>query len=170
MKTIIIVCIVVPMILLIISPILWWIYEVTTYKYKKNHQFLMFNQIEKGDYVWQLSGSNITPIKVKSVSYIFDENNNITKIRIYFDLGGFIVILPDSARTFKIEMVEGEYYTIFEHAEAKRLFTEIKRMKSKDDLLTNTDEDIKIAINKELKNIEELKNELKEFEKKRNNS
>ena len=69
------------------------------------------------------------------------------------------------ARTFKLEDGTIEYYTIFEHAEAKRLFTEIKRMKSKDDSLTNTDEDIKIAINEELKNIEELKNEVKEFKK-----
>lgn len=166
LKTIILTCCVISLILLAISPILWWIYKVITYNSKKNHQFLMFNQIEKGDYVWQLVGDRIQPFKVTSVLYNFDENNNITRIRIYFDLGGFIVILPDSARTFKIEMVEGEYYTIFEHAEAKRLFTEIKRIKSKDDLLTNTDEDIKIAIEKELKNIEELKNEIKEFKKK----
>ena len=159
-------CIVILLLLLPISPILWWIYKVITYNYKKNHQYLMFNQIEKGDYVWQLVGDRIQPFEVTSVSYNFDENNNITRIRIKFDLGGFITILPDSARTFKIEMVEGEYYTIFEHAEAKRLFTEIKRMKSRNDLLTNADEDVKIAIDKELKNIEKMKNELKEFKKK----
>ena len=166
LKTIILTCCIILLILLVVSPILWWIYKVITYRHKKKYQFLMFNQIEKGDYVWQLVGDHIQPFEVTSVSYNFDENNNITRIRIKFDLGGFIVILPDSARTFKIEMVEGEYYTIFEHAEAKRLFTEIKRMKSKDDLLTNTDEDIKIAINKELKNIEKMKNEVKEFENK----
>jgi hypothetical protein len=44
-------------------------------------------------------------------------------------------------------------------------------MKSKNDSLANTDEDIKIAIGKELKNIEELKKQVKEFKEKiRNNS
>jgi hypothetical protein len=160
-------CIVILLILLTISPILWWIYEVIKYEYKRKFQFLMFNQIEKGDYVWKLVGANITPIKVESVSYGFDKNNNITKIRLYFDSRwDSITILPDSARTFKIENGDGEYYTIFEHAEAKRLFTEIKRIKSRNDLLINTDEDIKIAIHEELKNIEELKKQVKEFKKK----
>jgi hypothetical protein len=160
-------CIVILLILLTISPILWWIYEVIKYEYKRKFQFLMFNQIEKGDYVWKLVGANITPIKVESVSYGFDKNNNITKIRLYFDSRwDSITILLDSARTFKIENGDGEYYTIFEHAEAKRLFTEIKRIKSRNDLLINTDEDIKIAIHEELKNIEELKKQVKEFKKK----
>lgn len=167
LKTIILTCCVILLILTAISPILLWVYEVIAYKYKKKYQFLMFNQIEKGDYIWRLVGTNIRPIRVKSVSYIFDENNNMTKIRLDFDSGWeLMTISPDLARTFKIEIGDGEYYTIFEHAEAKRLFTEIKRMKSKDDLLTNTDEDIKIAIGKELKNIEELKNEVKKFKEK----
>ena len=171
MKAIIIACIVI-LILLTISPILCWIYEMIKHEYKKKHQFLMFNQIEKGDYVWKLVGANITPIKVESVSYSFDKNNNIKKIRLYFDSRWeSMTISPDSARTFKIKNEDGEYYTIFEHAEAKRLFTEIKRMKSKNDSLINTDEDIKIAIHEELKNIEELKNKVKEFKEKiRNNS
>ena len=46
----------------------------------------MFNQIEKGDYIWKLVGTEIIPIKVKSVSYRFDENNNMTKIRLDFEL------------------------------------------------------------------------------------
>ena len=96
----------------------------------------------------------------------------MTKIRLEFDSGWeLMTISPDLARTFKIEIEDGEYYTIFEHAEAKRLFTEIKRMKSKNDFLANTDEDIKIAIGEELKNIEELKKQVKEFKEKiRNNS
>ena len=167
LKTIILTCCIILLILLVVSPILWWIYEVTIYKYKKNHQFLMFNQIEKGDYIWKLIGDYIQPLKVTSVSYEFDRNNNISKIRICIEsIWERINISPDLARTFKLEDGTIEYYTIFEHAEAKRLFTEIKRMKSKDDSLTNTDEDIKIAINEELKNIEELKNEVKEFKKK----
>lgn len=167
LKTIILTCCVISLILLTISPILLWVYEVIAYKHKKKYQFLMFNQIEKGDYIWRLVGTNIRPIKVESVSYMFDENNNITKICIYFDSGWeSMTISPDVARTFKIKIGEEEYYTIFEHAEAKRLFTEIKRMKSKNDSLANTDEDIKIAIGKELRNIEELKNEVKKFKEK----
>lgn len=167
MMTIMIACTVILLILLTISPILCWIYDIIKYEYKKKFQFLMFNQIEKGDYIWKLVGTNIIPTKVKSVSYIFDENNNITKICIYFDSWWeSMTISPDVARTFKIKRGEEEYYTIFEHAEAKRLFTEIKRTKSKNDSLANTDEDIKIAINEELRNIEELKNEVKEFKKK----
>ena len=164
--TIMIACTAILLILLTISPILCWIYDIIKYEHKKKFQFLMFNQLEKGDYIWKLVGTEITPIKVKSVSYRFDENNNMTKIRLDFDSGWeLMTISPDLARTFKLEDGTIEYYTIFEHAEAKRLFTEIKRMKSKDDSLTNTDEDIKIAINEELKNIEELKNEVKEFKK-----
>ena len=172
MKTIMIACIIILLILLTISPILWWIYEVITYRYKKNHQFLMFNQIEKGDYIWKLVGTKIIPIKVKSVSYHFDENNNIKYVLINFDSYlERIILTPNMSNTFRYGDKDGEYYTIFEHAEAKRLFTEIKRMKSKDDLLAITDEDIKIAINEELKNIEELKKQVKEFKEKiRNNS
>lgn len=167
MKTIMIACTVISLILLTISPILWRIYEMIKYKHKKKFQFLMFNQIEKGDYIWKLIGDYIQPLRVTSVSYEFDRNNNISKIRICIaSAWERINISPDLARTFKLEDGTIEYYTIFEHAEAKRLFTEIKRMKSKNDSLTNTDEDIKIAIHEELKNIEELKNEVKEFKKK----
>ena len=57
MKTIMIACIVILLILLTISPILCWIYDIIKYEHKKKFQFLMFNQIEKGDYIWKLVGT-----------------------------------------------------------------------------------------------------------------
>ena len=133
------------------------IYRHFNHIHKKKCQHKMFKELKKNDYIWKLCGDYIEPMRITEVRYYFDKQDNIQGIHISTSDWTTLHLTPQQTNTFKIKEGTVEYYTIFKEAETKRILTEMKRNKSINDFNTINQQDKINALNKEIKELEQLK-------------
>ena len=133
------------------------IYRHFNYIHKKKHQHKMFKELKEGDYVWKLYGDYMEPMRITEVRYYFDKQDDIQEIHIATSDWTTLHLEPQQANTFKIKEGTAEYYSIFVEAETKRQLTEMKRNKSINEYSVVNQEEKINALNKEIKELEQLK-------------
>ena len=69
----------------------------------RNSQRLMFNQIKKGDVIWEVDKTNIIGYIVKDVDYVFNYKNNLSKLTISFKNNPFFTlnVCAEEAKSFR---------------------------------------------------------------------
>ena len=113
------------------------IYEVAASKKNlknaKENQRLMFNQLKKGDYVWEVSGEELKDYVVTYAGYYFDINNICKEVRISLQSltnewnTRDINIPVDDSQTYK----RNNYYTIYNEASLLQRGIKLKRDKQR---------------------------------------
>ena len=131
--------------------------NILNYDHKKKHQHKMFKELKEGDYIWKLCGDYIEPMEITGVRYHFDTEDDIQEIHISTLDWTTLHLKPQQTNTFKIKEGTVEYYTIFVEAETKRQLTEMKRNKSINEYSVVNKEDKINALNKEINELEQLK-------------
>jgi hypothetical protein len=131
--------------------------NILNYDHKKKHQHKMYKELKKGDYIWKLYGDYIEPMRITEVRYYFDKQDNIEEIHIFTSDWMSLRLTPRQTNTFKIEEGTAEYYSIFVEAETRRQLTEMKRNKSINEYSVVNKEDKINALNKEINELEQLK-------------
>jgi hypothetical protein len=131
--------------------------NILNYYHKKKHQHKMFKELKEGDYIWKLCGDYIEPMRITEVRYYFDKQDDIQEIYISTSDWTTLHLKPQQTNTFKIKEGTVEYYTIFVEAETKRQLTEMKRNKSINEYSVVNKEDKINALNKEINELEQLK-------------
>ena len=113
------------------------IYEVAANKKNlknaKENQRLMFNQLKKGDYVWEVSGEELKDYVVTYAGYYFDINNICKEVRISlqnlseeYSTRDINIPVGDS-QTYK----RNNYYTIYNEASLLQKGIKLKRDKQR---------------------------------------
>ena len=113
------------------------IYEVIASKKNlknaKENQRLMFNQLKKGDYVWEVSGEELKDYVVTYAGYYFDINNICKEVRIYlqnlseeYSTRDINIPVGDS-QTYK----HNNYYTVYNEASLLQKGIKLKRDKQR---------------------------------------
>ena len=131
--------------------------NILNYDHKEKHQHKMFKELKEGDYIWKLCGDYIEPMEITGVRYYFDTEDDIQEIHISTSDWTTLHLKPQQTNTFKIKEGTVEYYTIFVEAETKRQLTEMKRNKSINEYSVVNKEDKINALNKEINELEQLK-------------
>lgn len=113
------------------------IYRITASKKKfknaKENQRLMFNQLKKGDYVWEVSGEELKDYVVTYAGYYFDGNNICKEVRISLQSltnewnTRDINIPVDDSQTYK----RNNYYTVYNEASLLQKGIKLKRDKQR---------------------------------------
>lgn len=117
-------------------------------------QHLMFSQLKKGNFVWEVTGDKIKTLLVKNVEFYYDSSNNVRNVHIDFvNNSNGLLLSPESAKTF----LHGCYHTLMGDAESTRRLNEIKRKKEVEKLTTATAKEVKEQADKVIKNLERLK-------------
>ena len=113
-------------------------------KYQKNcdKQHLMFSQLKKGDYVWEVKGSTLIRHFIKEIEHKFI-GNNLKEIKLYFRDGYTMNITPENAKTYKC----GYKYTLMEEAKSVCTANRIARQKELDMLTNVSKEEIAKEVN-----------------------
>jgi len=117
-------------------------------------QHLMFSQLKKGDFVWEVTGDKIRTLFVKGVDFIYGGRNSVSSIHVnFYNDSDYLYIPAKNSKSF----LHGKYHTIMGDAEATRRLNEIKRKKEVENLTTATIEEVKAQADIVIKNIERLK-------------
>ena len=93
----------------------------------------MFNQLKKGDYVWEVSGEELKDYVVTYAGYYFDINNICKEVRISLQSltnewnTRDISIPVDDSQTYK----RNNYYTIYNEASLLQRGVKLKRDKQR---------------------------------------
>lgn len=113
------------------------IYEVAASKKNlknaKENQRLMFNQLKKGDYVWEVSGEELKDYVVTYAGHYFDRNNICKEVRISLQSltnewnTRDINIPVDDSQTYKRD----NYYTVYNEASLLQRGIKLKRDKQR---------------------------------------
>jgi hypothetical protein len=107
--------------------------ENKRYKNACENQRLMFNQLKKGDYVWEVSGEELKNYVVIYAGYCFDRNNICKEVRISLrsltdEWNTRNINIPvDDSQTFKCH----DYYTIYNEASLLQRGIKLKRDKQR---------------------------------------
>jgi hypothetical protein len=113
-------------------------------KYQKNcdKQHLMFSQLKKGDYVWEVQGATLIRHFIKKIEHKFI-GNHLKEIKLYFRDGYTMEITPENAKTYKC----GYKYTLMEEAKSVCAANRIARQKELDMLKNVSKEEIVKEVN-----------------------
>ena len=121
----------------LLGNILWGVYKKIKDKKKYQdackNQRLMFNQLKKGDYVWEVSGEELKDYVVTYAGYYFDRNNICKEVRISLQSltnewnTRDISIPVDDSQTYKRD----NYYTIYNEASLLQRGIKLKRDKQR---------------------------------------
>ena len=135
----------------------------TNRKNAMKNQRLMFNQIKKGDFVWELNGSTIKTYVVKSVGYSFNKcTNECTRININAENisneydSRYIDIDINKSKSFKYN----SYYTLYGEANSIASMTKAKRDQEISNVSSATKEELIREANKVIDRIDEFKKKL----------
>lgn len=127
---------------------------------KAKKQYLMFNQLKKGDFVWKVRDGFLTRDKVSDVEYHFDSNDNVYKITIRF-VGEYhnLNIPMKIAKEFVYDVYPAKYYTIYKEAEIVANLTEMRRKKAIENAQLVDVSDVAAKLNEEIRTFEKLRDE-----------
>ena len=136
---------------------------------KANHkkamksQHLMFNQLKKGDFIWELVGQDIKTYVVKSVSYSFGKCTNecfkinISAVSINNEYDSrYIDIDISKSKSFKYN----SYYALYGEANSIASMTKAKRDREISNVSSATKEELIKEANKVIDRLEEFKKNL----------
>ena len=129
----------------------------------REKQHLMFNQLKKGDYVWEVVDDNIITRIVDTITYRFNSSNECTGIFINtyrphnsYDTRYIDIKLKDS-KVFKYQ----HYYTLYGEASVTAKAVKNKRDKEMSKAVEYTIDDIKNASDEVTKRLEKVVNQYK---------
>jgi hypothetical protein len=131
-------------------------------KARKN-QRLMFNQLKKGNYVWEILGEEINEYEVINVSHYFDIDNICKNVVLSLqDVSSSwrtrqIVLPVEDSRTFKYH----DYYTIYNEANVVCTAIKKKRDEQRNAAYKVSDEKLVSEVNEVIKRLETIKKEYK---------
>lgn len=127
---------------------------------KAKKQYLMFNQLKKGDFVWKVEDGFLTRYKVSGVEYHFDTNDNVYKITISF-VGEYhkLNIPIKIAKVFVYDEFTAKYYTIYKEAEIVANLTEVRRKKAIENAQSVDVSEVAAKLNEEIRVFEKLRDE-----------
>ena len=139
-------------------PPLWCVIESHIKNKAKKNQHLMFNQLEKDDCVWWLSGENMKAYIVSYVDYHFHyRTNDVDEIHIH--LHGtyhYLDIKIEAARAFVFTDWDGTWYTIYEDAKTRQEITKLERQRSIDKAKVVDAGDFQYKLNKEIESLKKV--------------
>ena len=128
----------------------------------KKYQRLMFNQLKKDDYVWEVKGEEINEYVVTNASHYFDKNNICKEVVISLQNISSswstrqIDIPVDESQTYKYH----DYYTIYDEARVLQMGIKLKRDKQRNAVKEVTNEKL---VEETTKLIERLNNIKKDY-------
>ena len=132
-------------------------------KKARKEQHLMFIQLKKGDYVWEVVNDNIITRIVDAITYRFNSSNECTGIFINtyrpdnsYDTRYIDINLKDS-KAFKYQ----HYYTLYGEASVTAKVVKNKRDKEMSKAMEYTIDDIKNASDEVTKRLEKVENQYK---------
>jgi len=143
-----------------------FISPITIKKKHKNackNQHLMFNQLKKGDFVWEVYGDNLTSYKVESISYGFGNTNECRRMVIHtksikneYDTRNISIDDIKLSKSFKF----GNYYTLFGEANSIATMTKNKRKEAIASVSVVSNDEITKEVNKVIERLNDFKKKL----------
>lgn len=127
---------------------------------KAKKQYLMFNQLKEGDFVWKVEDNYISREKVSGVEYHFDSNDNVYKITISF-VGEYhkLNIPMKIAKAFVYDEFTAKYYTIYKEAEIVTNLTKMRRKKAIENAQSVDASEAVAKLNEEIRVFEKLRDD-----------
>ena len=127
---------------------------------KAKKQYLMFNQLKKGDFIWRVSGDWMHRMEVSGVEYHFDRHDVVDKIIIGLS-GEYhqLHMRPDDAKSFVFKELGYTYYTIYKEAEIVTNLSEIRRKKAIENAPSVDASEVASKLNEEIKVFEKLRDD-----------
>lgn len=124
----------------------------------KKTQHLMFNQLDKGDYVWSLNGESLKCYVVSYVGYHFRyRTNEVDEINIHLR-GSYhnLRINPDAAKAFVFTDSNGTWYTLHEDAKTRCDLTKLERKRAIDKVKVVDAHDFQYELNREIESLKKV--------------
>ena len=128
---------------------------------KGQNQYLMFNELKKGDYVWEIMPDDtVASCKVDTVEYEFNYKHELKSVEIelihpwFPSIGKSIIIPAKDAKSYEYH----SYYTLYKDAKVRNDAIKKKKESEITNFKTVTESDINNAIDdviESLKNFEE---------------
>ena len=123
----------------------------------------MFNQLKKGDFVWEVYGDNLTSYKVESISYGFGNTNECRRMVIHtksikneYDTRNISIDDINLSKSFKF----GNYYTLFGEANSIATMTKNKRKEAIASVSVVSNDEITKEVNKVIERLNDFKKKL----------
>lgn len=136
--------------------------EVSLRKARES-QRLLFNQLKKGSYVWEVVGEELITYVVTQSVYHFDRNNICKEITLRMQSVSEswntrnIDIPVEESKTFK----RNDYYTIYNEADIVRSAIKKKRDEQRNAVSKVSNEELANEVNNVIKRLETIKKEYK---------
>lgn len=133
-----------------------YIKEKIAYKTRAESQHLMFNQLKKGDFVWQIFNNELIHYMIEKVEYSFYDNGSLHRINIQVNACDTLHIRPEEAKVFKYD----KYYALYSEAKAAHNLITARRKQEINNVTSVSLEIVKEEADKAIKRIESLKKQL----------
>jgi hypothetical protein len=131
---------------------------------KGQNQYLMFNELKRGDYVWEIMSDNtVASCKVDTVEYEFNYKHELKSVRIelshpwFPSIGRSIIIPAKDAKSYEYH----GYYTLYKDAKIRNDAIKKKKESEITNFKTVTESDINNAIDDVIESLKNFEAKLK---------
>ena len=131
---------------------------------KGQNQYLMFNELKRGDYVWEImSDDTVASCKVDTVEYEFNYKHELKSVEIELNhpwfpsIGRSITIPAKDAKSYEYH----GFYTLYKDAKVRNDAIKKKKESEITNFKTVTESDINNAVEEVIKNLRDFENKVK---------